>query len=65
MGILMRSIAGSLVFDENLSVSISLTEASRAVWSAGGRNSIPTMNSCHWVIRKCGEFGDYHWEAVR
>jgi AraC family transcriptional regulator, regulatory protein of adaptative response / methylated-DNA-[protein]-cysteine methyltransferase len=39
--------------------------ASRAVGSAIGDNPVAFLIPCHRVIRNTGDFGEYHWGAVR
>jgi len=39
--------------------------AARAVGSAVARNRVAYLIPCHRVLRSSGEFGVYHWGAIR
>ena len=62
---LLRIPVGSVVSYQDIAVSIGMPKASRAVGHAVGQNPIPVIIPCHRVIRKGGEFGDYHWGSAR
>jgi len=62
---LLRIPAGSVVTYQDIAVRIGMPKASRAVGHAVGQNPIPVIIPCHRVIRKDGEFGDYHWGSAR
>lgn len=62
---LLRIPAGSVVTYQDIAVRIGMPKASRAVGHAVGQNPIPVIIPCHRVIRKGGEFGDYHWGSAR
>jgi AraC family transcriptional regulator of adaptative response/methylated-DNA-[protein]-cysteine methyltransferase len=62
---LLKIPMGKLVTYSTIAGSISHVKASRAVGSAVGDNPVAFLIPCHRVIRSTGEFGDYHWGAVR
>jgi len=62
---LLRIPVGSVVSYQDIAVSIGMPKASRAVGHAVGQNPVPVIIPCHRVIRKGGEFGDYHWGSAR
>ncbi len=62
---LLRIPVGSVVSYHDIAVSIGMPKASRAVGHAVGKNPVPVIIPCHRVIRKGGEFGDYHWGSAR
>jgi AraC family transcriptional regulator, regulatory protein of adaptative response / methylated-DNA-[protein]-cysteine methyltransferase len=62
---LLRVPPGAVVSYEDLAVSVGLPHAARAVGHAVARNPIPVLIPCHRVIRKSGEFGEYHFGAAR
>ena len=62
---LLRIPPGTVVSYEDLAVSVGMPQAARAVGHAVARNPIPVLIPCHRVIRKSGEFGDYHYGAAR
>ena len=62
---LLRIPPGAVVSYEDLAVSVGMPQAARAVGHAVARNPIPVLIPCHRVIRKSGEFGDYHYGAAR
>jgi AraC family transcriptional regulator of adaptative response/methylated-DNA-[protein]-cysteine methyltransferase len=56
---------GKVTTYEQIAAQIGHPTALRAVGSAVGRNPIAYLIPCHRVIRKAGEFGDYHWGPAR
>ena len=62
---LLRIPPGTVISYEDLAVSVGMPQAARAVGHAVARNPIPVLIPCHRVIRKTGEFGDYHYGAAR
>ena len=62
---LLRIPPGTVVSYEDLAVSVGMPHATRAVGHAVARNPVPVLIPCHRVIRKTGEFGNYHWGAAR
>ncbi len=62
---LLRVPPGAVVSYEDIAARIGRPTASRAVSNAIAQNPIPVIIPCHRVIRKAGEFGDYHYGAAR
>ena len=62
---LLRIPPGTVVSYEDLAVSVGMPHAARAVGHAVGSNPVPVLIPCHRVIRKSGEFGNYHYGAAR
>ena len=62
---LLRIPMGGLTDYGSLAQSIQVPNASRAVGSAVGSNPVAFLIPCHRVIRSTGDFGQYHWGAVR
>jgi AraC family transcriptional regulator of adaptative response/methylated-DNA-[protein]-cysteine methyltransferase len=62
---LLRIPPGFAVSYEDVAVFLGAPEASRAVGSAVARNPVAFLIPCHRVIRKTGDFGDYHFGAPR
>ena len=56
---------GSLTTYEQIAAQIGNPNAVRAVGTAVGHNPIAVLVPCHRVIRKSGEFGQYHYGAAR
>lgn len=56
---------GSLSTYAGVAKTINNPTASRAVGSAVGDNPVAFLIPCHRVIKSTGEFGQYHWGAVR
>jgi AraC family transcriptional regulator of adaptative response/methylated-DNA-[protein]-cysteine methyltransferase len=56
---------GAVVSYEDIAARIGRPTASRAVSNAVAQNPIPVIIPCHRVIRKAGEFGDYHYGTAR
>ena len=57
--------SGALVTYEQIAIKIGQTGAQRAVATAIGNNPIAYLIPCHRVIRKMGDFGNYHWGTAR
>lgn len=62
---LLKIPEGHVVTYEDIAKSIGLPKASRAVGNAVGQNPIPFIIPCHRVIKKIGEFGNYHYGPMR
>ena len=62
---LLKIPMGGLSSYGEISKSIQLPNASRAVGSAIGANPIAFLIPCHRVIRSTGECGQYHWGSTR
>jgi AraC family transcriptional regulator of adaptative response/methylated-DNA-[protein]-cysteine methyltransferase len=62
---LLRIPPGCAVSYEDVAVSLGAPEAARAVGSAVARNPVAFLIPCHRVIRKTGDFGDYHFGSAR
>jgi AraC family transcriptional regulator, regulatory protein of adaptative response / methylated-DNA-[protein]-cysteine methyltransferase len=62
---LLRIPSGSVVTYHDLAVSIGMPGASRAVGHAVGQNPIAVLIPCHRVIRRDGDFGNYHYGSAR
>lgn len=62
---LLKIPLGKLTTYSAIAGSIDNLKASRAVGSAVGDNPVAFLIPCHRVIRSTGEFGQYHWGAVR
>jgi AraC family transcriptional regulator of adaptative response/methylated-DNA-[protein]-cysteine methyltransferase len=62
---LLNTQPGQVTTYEQIAGQIGHPTALRAVGSAVGRNPIAYLIPCHRVIRKAGEFGDYHWGPTR
>ena len=56
---------GRLVSYGRLAESIGKPNASRAVGTAIGSNSLAWLIPCHRVIRETGAIGDYRWGPGR
>lgn len=56
---------GSVRTYQQIAEFIGRQKANRAVGSAVGKNPVAYLIPCHRVIRANGEFGQYHWGAVR
>lgn len=62
---LLQVPVGKLVSYSQLAESIDRPNASRAVGSAVGKNSLAYLIPCHRVIRGTGVIGDYRWGQGR
>ncbi|HUQ64951.1 MAG TPA: methylated-DNA--[protein]-cysteine S-methyltransferase [Flavitalea sp.] len=62
---LLKIPMGKFTTYSSIACSINNAEANRAVGSAVGDNPVAFLIPCHRVIRSSGEFGNYHWGAVR
>jgi len=62
---LLKIPMGALRTYSQIADSIERQRASRAVGSAVGDNPVAFIIPCHRVIRSSGDFGNYHWGAVR
>ncbi|WP_184549550.1 bifunctional helix-turn-helix domain-containing protein/methylated-DNA--[protein]-cysteine S-methyltransferase [Mucilaginibacter sp. FT3.2] len=62
---LLKIPMGGLCSYGDISQTIKLPNASRAVGSAIGANPVAFLIPCHRVIRSTGESGQYHWGATR
>ena len=62
---LLKIPMGGLNTYGTIAQKIELPKASRAVGSAIGDNPVAFLIPCHRVIRSTGEFGQYHWGAIR
>ncbi len=62
---LLRVPAGEVVSYEELAQALGRPAATRAVASAVAKNPIGYLIPCHRVIRKSGQFGQYHWGSAR
>jgi AraC family transcriptional regulator of adaptative response/methylated-DNA-[protein]-cysteine methyltransferase len=62
---LLRVPEGKVVTYEDIAARIGAPKASRAVGNAVGQNPIPFIIPCHRVIKKMGDFGNYHWGSAR
>ncbi|HEY3344948.1 MAG TPA: methylated-DNA--[protein]-cysteine S-methyltransferase [Anaerolineaceae bacterium] len=62
---LLRIPSGSVVTYHDLAVSIGMPGAARAVGHALGQNPIAVLIPCHRVIRRDGDFGNYHYGSAR
>ncbi|MEI7846929.1 MAG: methylated-DNA--[protein]-cysteine S-methyltransferase [Chloroflexota bacterium] len=56
---------GALVSYEQIALKIGQAGAQRTVATAIGNNPIAYLIPCHRVIRKMGDFGNYHWGTAR
>lgn len=62
---LLRTDRGLLTTYGQLAEKIGTPAAMRAVGTAVGTNPIAFLIPCHRVIRKTGQFGNYHWGSAR
>lgn len=62
---LLKIPMGGLNTYSDISQTIQMPTASRAVGSAIGANPVAFLIPCHRVIRSTGEFGQYHWGSTR
>jgi AraC family transcriptional regulator of adaptative response/methylated-DNA-[protein]-cysteine methyltransferase len=62
---LLRIPAGSVAAYQQVAIQIGMPGAGRAVGNAIANNPIPVLIPCHRVIRKNGDYGKYHYGAVR
>jgi AraC family transcriptional regulator, regulatory protein of adaptative response / methylated-DNA-[protein]-cysteine methyltransferase len=62
---LLRIPEGRVTSYDQIAAAIGMPNASRAVGTAIGSNSIGYLIPCHRVIKKTGLFGNYRWGAVR
>jgi len=62
---LLRIPAGRLASYESIAAQVGHPNAMRAVGNAVGHNPIAVIIPCHRVIRKLGEFGNYHYGTAR
>jgi len=62
---LVRIPAGCALSYETIAVHMGMPRAGRAVGSAVARNPVAFLIPCHRVIRKTGDFGDYHFGAAK
>ena len=56
---------GALTTYERIAAQIGKPDALRAVGTAVGHNPIAYLIPCHRVIRKTGEYGNYHYGSAR
>lgn len=57
--------SGGLLSYRGLAGLLGRPGAARAVGAAVARNPVAYLIPCHRVLRGSGDFGDYHWGAVR
>ncbi|MGA6994437.1 MAG: methylated-DNA--[protein]-cysteine S-methyltransferase, partial [Candidatus Deferrimicrobiaceae bacterium] len=62
---LVRIPPGCAVSYEQVAFRIGAPASARPVGSAVARNPVAFLIPCHRVIRKTGDFGDYHFGAAR
>jgi AraC family transcriptional regulator of adaptative response/methylated-DNA-[protein]-cysteine methyltransferase len=62
---LVRIPAGCALSYDTIADHIGMPGAVRAVGSAVARNPVAFLIPCHRVIRKTGDFGDYHFGTAR
>ncbi len=62
---LLRIPLGSVSTYQQIAEQVGRPRAVRAVGTAVGHNPIPVLIPCHRVIRKLGEFGNYHYGTAR
>jgi AraC family transcriptional regulator of adaptative response/methylated-DNA-[protein]-cysteine methyltransferase len=62
---LLKIPMGGLNTYSDISQTIQMPTASRAVGSAIGANPVAFLIPCHRVIKSTGEFGQYHWGPTR
>ena len=62
---LLKIPMGGLNTYSDISQTIQMPTASRAVGSAIGANPVAFLIPCHRVIKSTGEFGQYHWGSTR
>ena len=62
---LLRIPIGKVSTYEQIAASIGHPRATRAVGNAVAHNPIAVLIPCHRVIRKLGEFGNYHYGTAR
>jgi AraC family transcriptional regulator of adaptative response/methylated-DNA-[protein]-cysteine methyltransferase len=62
---LLRIPEGHAVTYEDIAAHIGRPKASRAVGNAVGQNPVPLIIPCHRVIKKIGDFGNYHYGSTR
>ncbi len=62
---LLNIPVGTVTTYEGIASGIGKPRALRAVGTAVGHNPIPVLIPCHRVIRKIGEFGNYHYGTAR
>jgi AraC family transcriptional regulator of adaptative response/methylated-DNA-[protein]-cysteine methyltransferase len=62
---LVRIPPGCAVSYEQVGTRVGAPASARAVGSAVARNPVAFLIPCHRVIRKTGDFGEYHFGAAR
>jgi AraC family transcriptional regulator of adaptative response/methylated-DNA-[protein]-cysteine methyltransferase len=62
---LLKIPKGNMASYGSIAAFMGYPKASRAVGSAIGSNPIALLIPCHRVIQSSGNFGQYHWGAVR
>jgi AraC family transcriptional regulator of adaptative response/methylated-DNA-[protein]-cysteine methyltransferase len=62
---LIRIPPGQVLSYSDIAKAIGSPNASRAVGTALGSNTVAYLIPCHRVIRETGEFGEYHWGTAR
>jgi AraC family transcriptional regulator, regulatory protein of adaptative response / methylated-DNA-[protein]-cysteine methyltransferase len=62
---LLQIPVGEVATYSDIASRIGNPKATRAVGTAVGHNPIAVLIPCHRVIRKVGEFGNYHYGALR
>lgn len=62
---LLKIPFGAVVSYDDIARNIGQPKAARAVGSAVAKNPVGYVIPCHRVIRKVGNFGDYHWGISR
>lgn len=62
---LLKIPKGNVITYGAIAAGIGRPTASRAVGSAIGDNPVALLIPCHRVIQSSGNFGHYHWGAVR
>jgi AraC family transcriptional regulator of adaptative response/methylated-DNA-[protein]-cysteine methyltransferase len=62
---LLKIPRGSIATYSAIAQAVGNPNASRAVGSAIGNNPIAILIPCHRIIQSSGNFGQYHWGAIR
>ena len=62
---LLKIPTGAMATYGNIAQAVGQPAAARAVGSAIGDNPVALLIPCHRVIQSSGNFGQYHWGAVR
>jgi AraC family transcriptional regulator of adaptative response/methylated-DNA-[protein]-cysteine methyltransferase len=62
---LLKVPKGEIATYSTIAQAVGNAKASRAVGSAIGNNPIALLIPCHRIIQSSGNFGQYHWGAVR